>query len=102
MQPGAALMTLTRLDGLVVTVGIEPGARQRASRRDVHLTARSGGGAIAGRRAAQWTRMLNPKTRLIDADVSSVPANSVIAGEAFRADITVGQFKAGSCRTTPC
>ena len=36
--------------------------------------------------------VLNPKTRLIDADVS-VPAGAVIAGEAFRADITVGQLQ---------
>jgi hypothetical protein len=36
--------------------------------------------------------MLNPKTRLVDADVS-VPAGSVISGAAFRADIKVGELK---------
>ena len=36
--------------------------------------------------------MLNPKTRLLDADVS-VPAGSVISGAAYRADITVGEIK---------
>ena len=29
VQPGAALLTLTRLDGLVVTIGIDPGDRNR-------------------------------------------------------------------------
>ena len=36
--------------------------------------------------------MLNPKTRLLDADVS-VPPGSVISGTAYRADITVGEIK---------
>src|SRR5258708_6805554 len=36
--------------------------------------------------------VLNTKTRLIDADVS-VPKCAVISGEAFRADITVGQLQ---------
>ena len=36
--------------------------------------------------------MLNPRTRLVDADVS-VPPGSVISGAAFRADITVGELK---------
>jgi hypothetical protein len=35
--------------------------------------------------------MLNPRTRLVDADVS-VPAGSVISGAAFRAEITVGEL----------
>jgi membrane fusion protein (multidrug efflux system) len=92
VQPGATLMTITRLDGLVVTVGIEPGARARVrSGETVHLTPMAGGPGLDGR-ILRLDGMLNPRTRLVDADVS-VPAGSVISGAAFRADIKVGELK---------
>jgi membrane fusion protein (multidrug efflux system) len=89
VQPGANLMTITRLDGLVVTVGIDPEARGRVHPGDpVHLTSLSGNESLDGK-LLRVDGTLNPKTRLIDADVS-VPAGSIISGMAFRADITVG------------
>jgi membrane fusion protein (multidrug efflux system) len=92
MQPGAALVTLTRLDGLVVTIGIDPGDRDRVRPgQSVHLSPLGPGPQLDGR-ILRVDGVLNPKTRLIDADVS-VPAGSVISGAAFRADITVGQLQ---------
>jgi membrane fusion protein, multidrug efflux system len=92
VQPGATLMTITRLDGLVVTVGIEPGARARIrTGAAVHLTPLSDGPPLDGN-IVRVDGTLNPKTRLLDADVS-VPPGSVISGTAYRADITVGEIK---------
>ncbi len=88
---GGALMTITRLDGLVVTVGVEPSVRPRVrSGESVHLQPLSDGPALDGQ-ILRVDAILNPRTRLVDADVS-VPAGMVIVGEAFRADITVGEL----------
>ncbi len=94
VQPGAALMTVTRLDGLVVTVGIEPASRGRVHpAQDVHLVALTGGpdgnGQTLDGQVLRVDGILDPRTRLVDVDVS-VPPGSVISGEAFRADIKVG------------
>jgi RND family efflux transporter MFP subunit len=92
VQPGATLMTLTRLDGLVVTVGIEPGQRDRVHPgQTAHLEPLAGGAPLDGK-VLRVDSALNPKTRLIDADISVSPG-SVISGAAFRADITVGQLQ---------
>ncbi|HEY4043726.1 MAG TPA: efflux RND transporter periplasmic adaptor subunit [Rhodopila sp.] len=91
VQPGAAMMTITRLDGLVVTVGIEPGARASVHPGEpVHLVPLAGGPDLDGQ-VLRLDGMLNPRTRLVDADVS-VPAGSVISGAAFRAEIKVGDL----------
>ena len=88
---GAALLTLTRLDGLVVTVGIEPGDRLRIrAGQAVELHRLSGGPALDGT-VARIDGVLNPRTRMVDCDVSIVPG-SVLSGEAFDAEITVGQL----------
>jgi membrane fusion protein, multidrug efflux system len=91
VQPGATLMTITRLDGLVVTVGIDTGERVRVHQGEpVHLVPLAGGAELDGQ-VLRVDGMLNPRTRLVDADVS-VPAGSVISGAAFRAEITVGEL----------
>jgi RND family efflux transporter MFP subunit len=92
VQPGTTVMTITRLDGLVVTVGIEPGARARVRPGEaVHLTPLSEGPPLEGH-IVRVDGALNPKTRLLDADVS-VPPGSVMSGTAYQADITVGEIK---------
>ncbi|HEX4172338.1 MAG TPA: efflux RND transporter periplasmic adaptor subunit [Acetobacteraceae bacterium] len=91
VQPGAPLMTLTRADALVVTVGVEPDARMRVRPGQVvRLTRLSDGTTIDGR-VQRVDGVLNPKTRQVDADVS-VPEGAVISGESFRADIETGQL----------
>jgi RND family efflux transporter MFP subunit len=87
VQAGTTLMTLTRLDGLVVTVGIDPEARARVhAGESVHLIALTGSQALDGK-VLRVDGVLNPKTRLLDADIS-VPAGSVVSGVAYQADIT--------------
>jgi membrane fusion protein, multidrug efflux system len=91
VQPGATMMTITRLDGLVVTVGIDPGERVRVHQGEpVHLVPLIDGAELDGQ-ILRVDGMLNPRTRLVDADVS-VPAGSVISGAAFRAEIKVGEL----------
>jgi len=92
VPPGATVMTITRLDGLVVTVGIEPSARARVRPGEaVHLTPLSEGPPLEGH-IVRVDGALNPKTRLLDADVSVSPG-SVMSGMAYQADITVGEIK---------
>lgn len=90
LQPGAALMVLTRLDGLVVTVGVEPGQRGRLRPGQPTTLRRLGGGADLAGSLLRVDGVLNGKTRLIDADIA-IPPGAVIIGEAYRATITVGQ-----------
>jgi RND family efflux transporter MFP subunit len=92
VQPGTPLLTLTRLDGLVVTIGIEPAQRAQIHVGDPAHLDRLGGGAPIEARIIRVDGMLNAKTRLIDADVA-VPAGSVISGESFHAAITCGQMQ---------
>lgn len=92
VQPNAPLLTLTRLDGLVVTVGIDPAQHGRVRPgQPVHLTALSGEAPLDGQ-VLRVDGVLNPKTRMVDADIA-VPLGSVLSGAAFRADITVGSLK---------
>jgi RND family efflux transporter MFP subunit len=91
VQPGATLMTITRLDGLVVTVGIDPEARGRVHAGEpVHLTALAGSQALEGK-VLRLDGVLNPKTRLLDTDIA-VPAGSVVSGTAYQADITTAEL----------
>ena len=88
-QPNAPLLTLTRLDGLVVTVGIEPAERARvAAGQKVQLQPMAGGADLDGH-VIRVDGILNAKTRMVDADIA-VPIGAVLSGEAFRAAITVG------------
>lgn len=90
-QPNAPLLTLTRLDGLVVTVGIEPAERTRvAAGQQVQLQPLAGGADLTGH-VIRVDGVLNAKTRMVDADIA-VPVGAVLSGEAFRAAITVGAF----------
>ena len=91
LQPSTPLLTLTRLDGLVVTVGIEPASRSRiAPGQPVQLQPLAGGTALDGH-VLRVDGVLNGKTRLVDADIA-IPVGAVLSGEAFHAAITVGQL----------
>ncbi len=89
---GTALVTLTPSASLVVTVGIEPRLRTRVrAGQAVRLERLDVAAAGAGPEGvvARVDGTINPKTRLVDVDVA-VPEGSVIAGEAFRAEIDLG------------
>ncbi|MHA6204967.1 efflux RND transporter periplasmic adaptor subunit [Dyella soli] len=91
LQPGAALLSLQRGDGLVVTVGVERQLMARvqagahATLSPLDATAPMHG---AVRRVA---RALNPHTHQVDVEV--VPDGALVAGEGFRADIVIGQWQ---------
>ena len=92
VQAGGTLLTLTRLDGLVVTVGIDPSDRNHVRPgQQAHLVPLGPGREFDGR-VLRVDGVLDPKTRLIDADIA-VPPGSVISGTAYRADITVGRLE---------
>lgn len=89
---GAALITLTRAGGLVVTAGVEPAERGRIKAgQHVHLTPLSRGVPATHGTVVRVARMLNPKTRLLDVDVA--PVGELLQGEAFQADIEAAQLK---------
>jgi membrane fusion protein (multidrug efflux system) len=91
IAPGAPMMTLMRADGLVVRVGIEPAQGLRMKRGDpVMLQPMTSGGAPASGTLIRIDGLLNPKTRLIDADVAT--SAHLLPGAAFKVQITVGHF----------
>jgi membrane fusion protein, multidrug efflux system len=92
IQPGAPLATMTRLDGLVVTVGIEPGDQGRVRAGQAARLVPLSGGTALDCQVLRVDAILNPRTRMVDADIA-VPVGAVMPGMAFQADITVGQLR---------
>jgi membrane fusion protein, multidrug efflux system len=91
IAPGAPMITLMRVDGLVVSVGIEPAQRFRLKRGNpVMLLPMTSGGAPASGTLVRIGGLLNPRTHLVDADVAA--SARLLPGAAFMAQITVGQF----------
>ncbi len=92
VAPGTPLLTLTASNGLVVTVGVNPAdiARIRVG-EPAELTRLSGGGPLAGH-VLRVDGVLNPQTRMVDADISA-PPNAMLSGEAFAARIQVRQVQ---------
>jgi RND family efflux transporter MFP subunit len=87
---GAALVTVARGSGLVITAGFDPGvaARLRAG-QPAAVQSLSGGSTLPGH-VLRVAGALNPRTRLVDADIG-VTSGGLILGDAFRATVTVGQ-----------
>jgi RND family efflux transporter MFP subunit len=91
VQPGMALMTLTRADGLLVTVGVEPRqVTQLQVGQDTQLEALNGSQPASRGKLVRVDRIIDPVTRLVNADVALV--GPVLQGEAFRVSIEVGRF----------
>lgn len=89
---GAPLVTITRSKGLVVTVGVEPSERGRLQLgQSVEVQSLGGGSETHAGKLVRVDRSLNPKTRLVDADVAV--DDELLQGDAFRAGIEVGQLK---------
>jgi RND family efflux transporter MFP subunit len=89
-QPGAAILTVARAGGIVVTAGLDPADRpgvvpgQAAS-----LQRLSGGAALAGR-VLRVGGALNAQTRLVDVDVG-FPTGRLLPGESLRVAIETGR-----------
>jgi membrane fusion protein, multidrug efflux system len=91
VQPGVGLMTLTRTDGLVVTVGVEPAQWHRLQLGQLaQLEPLGSSGPPLGGKLVRIDHMLNPTTRLVDADVAV--SGALLQGEAFRARIELGRI----------
>ena len=85
------LMILNRENALVVTAGIQPDRRARVTAGEPARIEPVDGGAAFDGHVLRVDGRLNPRTRLVDADLS-VPEGA-LSGEAVRAAITVGQFR---------
>jgi hypothetical protein len=86
------LITLTRTGGLVVTVGVEPAQRARLrTGQPAQVEAINGADPAQSGQIARIDHVLNPTTRLVDADVA-VPG-ALLQGQAFRVRIEVGRIK---------
>ncbi|MDB5425668.1 MAG: efflux transporter periplasmic adaptor subunit, partial [Phenylobacterium sp.] len=87
---GVPLATVARTGGLVVTAGFDPAAARRLRvGQPATLQSLSGNQTVPGR-VLRVSGALNPRTRMIDADIG-VMGGGLILGEAFRAAVTVGQ-----------
>jgi RND family efflux transporter MFP subunit len=92
VQPGTALITLTRTDGLVVTVGVEPAQRHRLQLgQPAQLEALGSPGPASSGKLVRIDHMLNPTTRLVDTDVAV--SGTLMQGETFRARIELGRIE---------
>lgn len=91
LQAGAALLTLQRADGLVVTAGVERDAMTRVQvGANAELVPIDGGTSMHGtvRRVAH---ALDPHTHQLAVEI--VTDGVLVSGEGFRADIAVGQWQ---------
>jgi membrane fusion protein (multidrug efflux system) len=89
----APLVTLTRADGLVIRVGVEPAQRTRlVIGQKAALKSIGGSGAELQGTLVRIDRVLNPTTRLVDADVA-VAAAPIMQGEAYMAQIAIGRIE---------
>jgi membrane fusion protein (multidrug efflux system) len=98
MPAGAPLAIVTREAGLVITVGIDPSLRKRIrGGESVHLRLLSGNEPDDATefpgRVLRIDRVLNPRTRMVDADIQPLAPNAdVLDGAAFRTEITTGDL----------
>lgn len=88
-QPGAPLMTVVRSGSIVATVGLNPAQASRVRAGQRARVSRLDGGPGMPARVVRIDGVLNPRTRLIDVDLS-VPTGAVLPNEAVRGDIAVG------------
>lgn len=91
LQPGAPLLSLGRADGIVVHVGVEPDPAHPVVPGDPVTLLPLGPGAPLQGVVKRVASMLDARTRLLDVEIA--PTGKVVAGMAYRADITVGQWQ---------
>jgi RND family efflux transporter MFP subunit len=85
----APLITVTRTDGLVIAAGVEPGRQARLRLgMPVQVEALAGTAAPLAGKLVRIDRVINPATRLVDADVAV--AGAVLQGDTFRLRIELG------------
>jgi len=88
-QAGAAILTVAKAGGIVVTVGVDPAARAGiAVGQSASLKRLSGGGELHGK-VIRVDSALNATSRLIDVDLS-FPAGTLLPGESMQVAIETG------------
>jgi len=93
---GAPLLTLTREEGLVVTVGVEPELRRKLRvGAAAQLQSLAAGESSLRGSVIRIDRVLNAKTRLVDVDLRPAPAAAadLLEGAAYRATIETGSLE---------
>ena len=91
VAPGAPLVSVIRLDGLLVTAGIQPSDFDRLRPGDAVRLAPLAGGPDFDGRVVRVDRAIDARTHLVDAAIA-VPADSVLSGAAYGAAITAGEL----------
>jgi membrane fusion protein, multidrug efflux system len=95
MSAGAPLVTVTRQGGLVITVGVEPAQRRgvRVGEAVTLAPLMEGEPRLRGA-VSRIDRILNPKTRLIDVDITPLEtdAGELLEGAAFHASIQTDEL----------
>lgn len=89
-QPGAALATVARSNGIVITVGVPAGQATQVRRgQQARVRLLDGDASIAGR-VVRVDGAVNPQTKLVDVDIG-IPAGTVLPGTGTQVDIATAQ-----------
>ena len=89
---GTTLMTLQKVDQIILTVGVEPADLDQVKPDlPVHLTSLQPGRKPVEGTVKRIGAAIDPKTRQIPVYIE-LPAGSALAGENFRAAIEVGKY----------
>lgn len=93
ISAGAPLMTLSRTDQVILSVGIEPSALEKVKPDlPVNLVSQLPGRKPVEGKVKRVGAAIDPKMRLVPT-VIEIPAGGALAGEAFKAGIVVGKFQ---------
>jgi RND family efflux transporter MFP subunit len=93
ISAGAALMTLSRTDQVILSVGIEPSALDKVKPDlPVNLTSQLPGRKPIEGKVKRVGAAIDPKMRLVPT-IIEIPPGGALAGENFKAGIVVGKFQ---------
>ena len=92
LAAGTALVTIVSSSGIVVTVGVDPARRLQLRVGQTATIAPLAGGVPVAGRVLRFDAVLNPRTRLVNADLAVAPAD-VLSGADYRAEIAVGMLQ---------
>src|SRR5580693_4294157 len=93
ISAGAPLMTLSRTDQVILSVGVEPGALEKVKPDlPVHLTSLLPGRKPSDGKVKRIGAAIDPKTRQIPI-IIELAQGAALSGENFKAGIEVGKFQ---------
>jgi membrane fusion protein (multidrug efflux system) len=93
ISAGAPLMTLSRTDQVILSVGIEPSALEKVKAElPVNLVSQLPGRKPMEGKVKRIGAAIDMKTRLVPT-IIEIPPGGALAGESFKAGIVVGKFQ---------